>query len=169
MIWWSRYNLNGFNCIITSYLFFPTRAKCQEQRIKTERGFISQTKVVCGGQSSDIITLHCQPCQWPPPGVMVHVIMGTFKTKSSWNGQWINRNNQPFTQRLFFYWIGNWKNETPVQKAGHIPGFTSDRILYDRGSCAPAGHYLHSLLIAFGYKRLWKRQHMLEEVEPGAL
>lgn len=39
--------------------------------------------------------------------------------------------NQPVTQRLFFYWIGNWKNETPIQKAGHIAGFTSDRILYD--------------------------------------
>lgn len=151
------------------FCFFLTRAKRQEQRIKTERGFINQTKVARGGQSSDIITLHCQPGQRPPLGVMLYVIVGTFKTESSWNGQWINPNNQPFVQRLFFYWIGNWKNETPVQKAGHIPGFTSDRILYDRGSCAPACHYLHSLLIAFGYKRLWKRQNMLGEVEPGAL
>lgn len=84
-------------------------------------------------------------------------------------GHWINPNNQPLTQRLFFYWIGNWKNKTPVRKAGHIPGFTSDRILYDRGCWTPACHCLQSLFIAFGYKSLWKRQHMLGEEEPGAL
>lgn len=96
------------------------------------------------------------------------VIVGTFRAEPSWTGQQINPNNQPFTQRLFFYWIGNWKNET-VLKAGQIPGFTHDRILYDRGRCAPDCHYLQSLFTAFGYKCLWKRQHMLGEEEPGAL
>lgn len=135
---------------VVLYFVFPSnRAKHQEQRIKKERGFINQTKVACGGQSSDIIALHCQPCQRPPLGVMLHVIVGTFRAEPSWSGQWINPNNQPFTQRLFFYWIGNWKNETPVLKAGHIPGFTSNRILYDRGllcSCLPLfTEFIHSL------------------------
>lgn len=151
------------------FVFLYIRAKHEEQRIKKERGFINQTKVAYGGQSSDIIALHCQPCQRPPLGVMLYVIVGTLRAEPSWTGQWINPNNQPFTQRLFLYWIGNWKNETPVLKAGHIPGFTSDRILYDRSCCAPACHYLQSLFIAFGYKGLWKRRHMLGEEEPGAL
>ena len=84
---------------------------------------------------------------------MLGVVVGTFRAEPSRTGQWINHNNQPFDKRLFFYWIGNWKKETPVLEAGHIPGFTSNRILYDRGCCAPACHCLQSLFRAFGYKK----------------
>lgn len=55
----------------------------------------------------------------------------------------------PLPRGYFFIEWGNWK--TPVQEAGRIPGFTSDRILYDKGSFAPAWHYLQSSFMAFRY------------------
>lgn len=44
----------------------------------------------------------------------------------------LNLNNQPFTQRLFLY-KKHLKEKTPV-RAGLSPGFTSDRILYERSA-----------------------------------
>lgn len=45
-----------------------------------------------------------------PHLVWCFIAWETFRAEPSWTGQWINHNNQPFTQRLFFYWRGNSKN-----------------------------------------------------------
>lgn len=154
-------------CLIFSLSPSGPNIKSKESKRKEDLSIKPRSPMGTNPVTSSRFTV--SPANDPHLVWLLNVIMGTFRAEPSWTGQRINPNNQPFTQRLFFYWIGNWKNETPVLKAGHIPGFTSDSVLYDRGCCAPACHYLQSLFIAFGYKSLWERQHMLGEEEPGAL